>query len=307
MKTKIKMVVINMCWILIGIFLPAGRSVRAAYTTDVVENASDVVEDAGKQANFLVDWLLSQRSTALDFLKTIIAVIIVYLIGKWIIRILLKIIDKGMKRREVDLAVQNFVLSFAKVAFLFLLVFVIAGMLGFSATVVAIVGSAGLAIGLALQGSLSNLAGGILILALKPFTIGDYIIVADAEGTVQNIDIFYTRIRKLDNTVVVVPNGAITGANITNTTKEAKRMVQIDFFVDFETDLDELKDELMYIMKEDELLIQDEPMDTVILKIGAGKVQMQLRAWAKQEEFWAAHESISEKVKKIIMNEKKGR
>lgn len=265
--------------------------------TNVIE---DVTNDVTEQTNFMIEWLLSQRSAALEFIKTLLLVLIVYFIGKWVIRVLLKFIDKMMKKREMDLAVQHFFLSFSKVALSFLLIFIIAGMLGIGATVVAIVGSAGLAIGLALQGSLSNLAGGILVLALKPFTIGDYIITTGVEGTVQGIDIFYTKVKTIDNKVVMIPNGSIMGADITNVTKEPVRMLQIDFFVDFDVDLDELKDELMYIMKEEPLLIQDSPMETVILKLGVKKLQLQSRAWAKTTDYWSAHESVSEKIRKLI-------
>ena len=278
--------------VLLG-FLAGGRMAFA-------DSQIDVVEDVTEHTSFVVEWLLAQRGAALELLEKLVLILIVYIIGKWVIRFLLKLIDKMMKKREMDLAVQNFVLSFSKVALFFLLIFIIAGMLGIGATVVAIVGSAGLAIGLALQGSLSNLAGGILILALKPFTIGDYIVVTGVEGTVEGIDIFYTKIKTIDNKIVAVPNGSITGADITNVTKEPARMLQIDFFVDFDTDFDELKDELMYIMKEDELLIQDKPMETVILKLGVKKMELRLKAWAKQEDYWQAIESISEKIKKTV-------
>lgn len=263
---------------------------------DVIE---DVTQDVTEQTNFVIEWLLAQRSAALDFAKKLLLLLIVYLIGKWVIRLLLKFIDKMMKRKEVDLAVQNFVLSFSKVAFSLLLIFIMAGMLGIGATVVAVIGSAGLAIGLALQGSLSNLAGGILVLALKPFTAGDYIKVTNVEGSVQGIDIFYTKIKTIDNKIIMIPNGSIMNADIINMTKEERRMLQIDFFVDFDTNLDELKDELMYIMKEEDLLIQDMPMETVILKLGVKKIALQSRAWVKTVDYWSANERISEKIKKL--------
>lgn len=276
-----------------ALFITGGRTALAV-------SAEDVVEDATKQTNFLVNWLLSQREAALELLKKLLLVVIVFFIGKWVLKALLKLIDRTMKKREVDLAVQTFVMSFAKIALYMLLIFIIAGMLGVGATIVAILGSAGLAVGLALQGSLSNLAGGVLILLLKPFTIGDYIIVTGVEGTVQKIDIFYTRLLTVDNKLVVIPNGSITGANITNTTKEERRMLQINFWLDFAADLDELKDELYYIMKEDDYLIQDAPMDVVITKFSSAKVQMQLKAWARQEDYWSALARVSEKVKKTI-------
>lgn len=123
------------------------------------------------------------------------------------------------------------------------MIIIIASVLGIGASsIVAIIGSAGLAVGLALQGSLSNLAGGVLILLLKPFKVGDYIISAGAEGTVQSIDIFYTRIATTDNKVVVIPNGTISNSNVTNTTKQDERMLVLDFTVGLNTDIAEVRE-----------------------------------------------------------------
>lgn len=278
----------------------AGVWLSASEPAEDFLDVSGVVEEATEQTNFLIEWLMSQRGAALEFAKKLVFVIFIYFVGRWVIRLLLKLMDRMMKRREVDLAVQNFVLSFSRVAFFFLLLFIMAGMLGIGATVVAIVGSAGLAIGLALQGSLSNLAGGILILLLKPFTVGDYVVVTGVEGTVLGIDIFYTKIKTLDNKMAMIPNGAITGADIINVTKAPERMLQINFFVDFVVDLDILKEELLYLMKEDDFLLQEKPMETVILKLGVNKIELQLRAWTKQEDYWAANERMSEKIQKLL-------
>ena len=198
---------------------------------------------------------------------------------------------------------QNFVMSFAKVGYHLVLIFVVAWILGVGATIIALVGSAGLAVGLALQGSLSNLAGGVLILALKPFRVGEYISVTGVEGTVESIDIFYTRVATTDNKTIVIPNGTITSATITNVTNAEKRMLVLDFMVPYEADIPELKEILKDIMRRDEMIFQDEPMDVVINKLSPLKVQMQLKAWVKTEDYWDVRYRLLEHIK-IVLEEK---
>ncbi|MCI5501212.1 MAG: mechanosensitive ion channel, partial [Lachnospiraceae bacterium] len=163
---------------------------------DVVSNAGIGVEEIQKgldsaktteeKTSFLIEYLLGQRAAMMDFAKTVILSIIVFAIGRKIVKLLLKITNKWMVRKEVEISVQKFIMSVAGVIYNLLLIFVVAGILGVgTSSIVAMVGSAGLAIGLALQGSLSNFAGGVLILLLKPFKVGDYISAAGAEGTVQ--------------------------------------------------------------------------------------------------------------------------
>ena len=205
-----------------------------------------------------------------------------------------------MVKRDVEIGVQNFVMSFAKVGYNLVLIFLVAWILGVGATIIALVGSAGLAVGLALQGSLANLAGGVLILALKPFRVGEYISVTGVEGTVESIDIFYTRVSTTDNKTIVIPNGTITGATITNVTNADKRMLVLDFMVPYEADISELKGILKDIMRQEEMIFQEEPMDVVINKLSPLKVQMQLKAWVKTEDFWEVRYRLLEQIKCVL-------
>lgn len=173
--------------------------------TDDLAKALNSSASSEEKTNFLIEYLLSQRSVLLDFAKTLLFALIVFLIGKRLVKFCLKLTNKWMVRREVEISVQNFVMSFAKVIYYLILIFVVAWILGVGATIVALVGSAGLAVGLALQGSLSNLAGGVLILALKPFRVGEYISVSGVEGTVDSIDVFYTHLSTVDNKVIAIP------------------------------------------------------------------------------------------------------
>jgi Small-conductance mechanosensitive channel len=271
-----------------------------------VEELTEAMQSSAsgeEKTSFLIEYLLSQREGILDFAKTLIFALFVYFIGKKIVKFCLKLTSKWMVKRDVEAGVQNFVMSFAKVGYHLVLIFVVAWILGVGATIIALVGSAGLAVGLALQGSLSNLAGGVLILALKPFRVGEYISVTGVEGTVESIDIFYTRVATTDNKTIVIPNGTITSATITNVTNAEKRMLVLDFMVPYEADIPELKEILKDIMRRDEMIFQDEPMDVVINKLSPLKVQMQLKAWVKTEDYWDVRYRLLEHIK-IVLEEK---
>ena len=209
-----------------------------------------------QKTSFFIQYLLSQREWLLDFAKTLLIAVIVFIIGRKLVKLALKVTKKTMERKAVEISVQKFVMSLATFAYNILLLMVIAGIIGIgTSSIVAVLGSAGLAVGLALQGSLSNLAGGVLILLLKPFRVGDYIITAGAEGTVMSIDIFYTRIATTDNKVVVIPNGTISNSNVTNTTKQDERMLVLEFTVPLDANIEEVKTEIMKLIESNERIL----------------------------------------------------
>ena len=166
---------------------------------EVVEQMNSSAS-AEEKTSFLLEYLMAQREPLMNFGKTLLIALIVFLIGRKVISLLLKLLNRWMERGGVEVSVHKFIMSLGIVVLYILLIFCVAGILGVgTSSIVAIIGSAGLAVGLALQGSLSNLAGGILILLMKPFRVGDYIVATGVEGTVRNIDIFYTRIVTTDN------------------------------------------------------------------------------------------------------------
>lgn len=262
-------------------------------------NSSSVSDE--EKRNFLIEYLLSQRSVILDGVKTLLFALLIYILGKKVVKLCLKITSKWMQKKEVETGVHDFVMSLARVGYHFILIFIVAGILGVGATVVAIVGSAGLAIGLALQGSLSNLAGGVLILLMKPFKVGDYIIVGGDEGTVESIDIFYTRVSTTDNKVIVIPNGTITNANITNTTNASRRMLIINFKLPYDVDLDDVKKTLLELLQQEERIISSEPMKVVIDSLSPVKMKMQMRAWVKTEDYWDVKYSLQEEIRTVLL------
>ncbi|MCI5588214.1 MAG: mechanosensitive ion channel [Lachnospiraceae bacterium] len=280
---------------------------------DVVSNAGIGVEEIQKgldsaktteeKTSFLIEYLLGQRAAMMDFAKTVILSIIVFAIGRKIVKLLLKITNKWMVRKEVEISVQKFIMSVAGVIYNLLLIFVVAGILGVgTSSIVAMVGSAGLAIGLALQGSLSNFAGGVLILLLKPFKVGDYISAAGAEGTVQSIDIFYTRIYTTDNKVVVIPNGTISNTNVTNTSKQDERMLILDFMVSYDTDIEKVRELIMGLLDADKFICHDKPMSVVVDKLNPMRIKMLAKAWVKTDDYWDVRYRLLEEIKVTLQD-----
>lgn len=256
---------------------------------------------AEEKTSFLLEYLMAQREPLLNLGKTLLAALIVFLIGRKVIALLLKLLDRWMERGKVELSVHKFVMSLGNVVLYILLIFCVAGILGVgTSSIVAIVGSAGLAVGLALQGSLSNLAGGILILLMKPFRVGDYIIATGVEGTVRNIDIFYTRIVTTDNKVVVIPNGILSNGNIINTSQEQYRLLIIDFMVGYDADIDKVREVILSIMEHDQAVCQDRARSINIDKLNPGRIKLQAKAWTRTEDYWDVRYRMLEAIKKEL-------
>ena len=291
--------VYNICLLAVGdITSMAGSEINLEDVGKVINSEASNEE----KTNFIIQYILAQREPMLNFLKTIIFALVVFIIGRKIVKALLNMTSKAMERKEVELSIQKFVMSFAGLAYNTLLVFIIAGILGVGASsIVAMLGSAGLAIGLALQGSLSNLAGGVLILLLKPFKVGDYIITSGEEGTVTGIDIFYTRIHTTDNKVIVIPNGTISSSNVTNTSNQQERMLVLDFMVSYSAKTPEVRSLILGILRKEEHICQDKDMSVVICSLNPLRVKMQAKAWVKNSEYWSTKFALLEKIKDTLM------
>lgn len=277
-------------------------------TGNSVEGLTKVLEDDSvsgeKKTSFLLQYLMNQREPLLRFCQTLLVAVIVFLIGLKLIKLLLKITQKSMEKREVEISVRKFVMSLLKFVYHILLIFIVAGILGVgTSSIVAMVGSAGLAIGLALQGSLSNLAGGVLILLLKPFQVGDYICTSQSEGTVQSIDIFYTRLYTTDNKVVVIPNGTISNTDVTNTTKQDKRLLIIDFYVAYDTDTALVRKSLLEEMKQQPDILQNEDKSVVVTKLNPVKLKMSLKCWVRTEKYWDVNYTMMERIKERLQEQ----
>ena len=229
----------------------------------------------------------------------IVLAILVLLIGMQLIKLIRKILQKALYRSHVDESAVHFIDSFSKYALYFLLIIFIASWLGVdAASIIAILGSVSVAIGLALQGSLSNFAGGVLILILKPFVLGDYIRDgAGNEGIVSGIDVFYTQLTTFDNKIIVLPNGTLANGCITNYTRCSKRRFDVKVSIAYKEDIRHAKEVLLAVLKEDEGILKNEEMVGLVDSLGDSSVNLIVRGWVKQEDYWPAIWRMTEKVK----------
>lgn len=223
-----------------------------------------------------------------------------FLIGTQLIKLVRKITKKSMQRANAETGAIQFVDSFVKSALYVLLVLTLAGSFGVdAASIVALLGSVGVAIGLAVQGSLSNLAGGVLILVLKPFKVGDYIVesATGKEGTVTEIQIFYTKLLTADNRTVILPNGSLANNSLVNVTAQEARRMDIRVSVSYEADLKLAKAVLQRVLEEDAAVLKDRDMLVFVDGLGASAVELGVRCWFKREDFWTGKWRVTENCK----------
>lgn len=230
----------------------------------------------------------------------VLLALLIFMVGIQIIKLLRKIIRNSMTRANAEIGVVQFIDSFLKAALYVMLVFMIASFLGVeAASIVALLGSAGVAIGLAVQGSLSNFAGGVLILLLKPFKVGDYIIesVSNQEGFVTQIQIFYTTLRTADNRIVVLPNGNLANNSLVNVTSEKERRLDIKVSVSYEADLKSAKEVLLQVLKKDGSVKEDRDCMAFVEELADSAVIIGLRCYVDSGEYWTSKWRITENCK----------
>lgn len=229
----------------------------------------------------------------------LITLLLVY-IGFRLIKMFQRFLKKSLIKANIEPGVITFLVSFVNIALKIVVLLSAAANLGFQATsAITLLGSAGVAIGLALQGSLSNLAGGVLILVLKPFRVGDYIIEDSKgkEGTVTAIDIFYTKLLTSDNRVVVIPNGTLSNTSLTNVSKETKRRLDLTMSVDYAQDIKEVKRVIYEVLAETEKVLEEEPISIFLQSFDASAIVMGIRFWVKTEDYWDVKWELQEKFK----------
>lgn len=230
----------------------------------------------------------------------VILAIVVFILGVQLIRIIRKIIKKSMKRANAETGVVQFMDSFIKAVLYILLIFMIASGFGLdAASVVAVLGSAGVAIGLAVQGSLSNFAGGVLILLLKPFKVGDYIIEDSNknEGTVQEIQLFYTKLATPDNKIIILPNGTLANVSLTNVSACQARRVDIAIGISYEADIRYAKQVITDLLRADEDTLKDRDLFVYVDSLGDSSVVLGVRCWFLNEDYWTGKWRITEEIK----------
>lgn len=226
----------------------------------------------------------------LAFLPDLLGALVWLVIGWWLIKLIIGSIKKFFNKRGHDPALTKFLLNLANGTLLVLLLISVVSMLGIETTsFIAILGAAGLAIGLALQGSLSNFAGGVLILMLKPFKLGDWIEVNGISGSVKDISMFYTKLNTFGNQLAIIPNGELSNDNIINYSAEDKRRDAITIGISYESNIKLAKDTLMALLQEQENILEDPAPAVVVTELADSSVNLSVRFWAKNEFYWDCH------------------
>lgn len=269
---------------------------QTAAGTAVEETVQDTVEKITGFNKFIQD----KGPAVIAFGIKVLMALVVFLICHKLINWVRKITRASMERANSDTGARQFVDSLLKYGLHILLILSIVNGLGIeSASIAAAVASAGVAVGLALQGSLSNLAGGMLILFLKPFVVGDYIIEDSHgnEGTVKEIQIFYTKLATIDNKTIVVPNGTLANTSLTNVTDKDYRQLDLKIDIAYEADLKLAKKLLQELVKNDPSIIQSMQHNVFVDELGSSSVVLGVRAWVKTEEYWDTRWRMLENIK----------
>ena len=244
--------------------------------------------------------LKAAPQSLLDLLIRVVFCIVAFLIGSRIISFIRKLTGNALKRANASKEAKQFLDSSLKVGLYAFLIFQIAVKLGIDATTIAtVIGSATVTIGLAVQGSLKNCIGGILIMLLHPFRVGDYIIEDNHknEGTVSEITIFYTKLATIDNKIILLPNGALADTSITNVTNEDNRRVELKVGISYQSDIRKAKSVITSLIEANEKILKDKEYSIFVDDLGDSSVVLGMRFWTRTEDFWPVRWAMLEEIK----------
>jgi small conductance mechanosensitive channel len=248
-----------------------------------------------------IDYIQRFKIFATDYAPKLAGALLVFVIGLWVVSWLTKLIRRGMMQRGFDISLQSFLASMIGVVLKVMLLVTVAGMLGIQTTsFVAILGAAGLAVGLALQGSLSNFAGGVLTLIFKPYKVGDVIEVLGQTGVVQEIQIFNTILLTADHKTVILPNGAVSNGTIINHTRQGNLRIAIPLVVKGKTSVEKLRATLLSVCDQHENILKDPTASVIVDKITDGDLGVVLHAYCEPQVFAATTASLKEHLIKAI-------
>ncbi len=245
-------------------------------------------------------WSMLPENGVISFALQVILALIVYFVGSKIINHFCKMLKRQITHIGAEEGSKSFLLSLIKISLHILLVMMIAVNLGVDqASVAALIGSAGVAVSLAVQGGLSNFVGGLIILFLRPFVVGDYIIENGDknEGTVEKIEMYYTTLMTVDSRRIVIPNSQLTSNSITNVTAMERRRLEIKVGISYDSDLLAAKDILRQLIEEDEQLMDKEEVQIFVDELGSSSVVIAFRAWVTTDQFWPTKWRMNEKIK----------
>lgn len=251
--------------------------------------------------NKLDGWQDQLLPLLVNYGSQLLLALVTLLVGWWLIGRVTRAVQALMQRRSVDPTLHGFISTLVNIGLKALLLISVAGMVGIETTsFIALIGAAGLAVGLALQGSLANFAGGILILVLRPFRVGEYIEAQGVEGTVDNIQIFHTVLKTADNKTVIVPNGTLSNGNIINFSRQPTRRVSIDLRISYGDNVKHARKVLLQLAHADSRVLKDPAPAVWLAALGESSVDLSLRVWTKTDDYWGVFWGLQEQAKEVF-------
>ncbi|WP_033957669.1 mechanosensitive ion channel family protein [Psychroserpens jangbogonensis] len=249
----------------------------------------------------LQKWIDKGYEIIVDFGPKVLAAITIWIIGSLIIKSLIKGIRKAMNKGDYDESLQKFLLNLTGWVLKIVLIIVVLGTVGVETTsFAAILAAAGLAIGLALQGSLGNFAGGVLIMIFKPMKVGDLIEAQGEIGVVKEIEIFTTKLRGLSNKEIIIPNGSLSNGNIINYTTEGTRRVDLVFGVGYDSDIKKTKEVLTNVLTSHPKVLQDPAPAVTVMELADSSINFAVRPWCNTDDYWGVYFDITEQTKEAL-------
>lgn len=233
-----------------------------------------------------------------DYLLRVALVLVIFFVGRKLIKKIVSLCDQALKRHGMEVTVRRFFCNVINALGYICMLGILLQTVGLTATsLTALVASAGVAVGLALQGSLSNFAGGVLILLMKPFVIGDYIVQENTEGTVKEIGLVYTELITADNRLIVIPNGTLIDSSIVNVTATGKRRLELSVGIGYKSDLKKAKEVLIRLGENDPARDPENPVNVFVAELAESSVNLGLHVWVSSSEYWNAKWRLTENIK----------
>lgn len=262
------------------------------------KTAAEIVEKAEAGAGLAPGFFEKLLNSFIDYIPTLILALIIFLIGFFLNKLVLKIIGRGMKKAPFDKTIHSFISSIAKILLYSIVIVIVLTVLGIPMTsIITVIGSAGIAIGLAMQSSLSNVAGGMIVLMGKQFKLGDYVKINGDEGTVRDITILFTKLATLDNKVIYIPNGSVSTATIVNYTQEATRRVDLTFGISYKNDYKKAIEVIKEVCEKAPLILNSPEPFVHISELSSSSINIEVRVWVQSEEYWNVHFGLIEQIK----------
>jgi small conductance mechanosensitive channel len=243
-------------------------------------------------------WIMV-KTTGVDFVINVIVAILIFYIGKWVVNLIVEGMLKAMRKGDMDQTLRRFVANLARMLLMLFVIIAAINQLGIqTASLIALVGAAGLAVGLALQGSLANFASGVLIVLFRPYKVGDFIEGGGISGSVEEVQILTTVLKTGDNKRVIIPNSQIMGSTITNYSANDTRRIDLVVGVSYDDDLDQVRSELEKLVAADERILDEPAVTIAVSELADSSVNFVLRPWVKTADYWGVYFGLTEAIKK---------